>query len=684
MRRSTSLFAVVAVMAVIAASQATLASAKPNVLAIWGDDIGWFNLSIHNFGIMGYTTPNLDRIGKEGGMFTDAYAEQSCTAGRAAFLTGQHGLRSGMLKVGLPGVPFGLHRDDPTIPQILKSKFGYTTGQFGKNHLGDTNPYLPTNRGFDEFFGNLYHLNAEEEPEYADYPGEAVIGAEGETFQDLFGPRGVMHTFARGYTIPANVKAAGYGTEITVDDGPTGDREGQKVYDTGPLNSHRMRTIDGAFAKEAIRFMGNANADDKPFFVWYAASRMHIWTHLKEEKGWELGELPEIDYHCNDVPDPHAGPNDDPPASETRTIQVCNKSIGMAADGTTHLDPDSNPDYYYAEGVTGQGVHPDGMVEHDMYAGELLNFLDQVHDNQGRTLAENTIVMYTSDNGPESFSWPDGGTTPFRSEKATNWEGGYRVPLLVRWPGVIKPGYVSNEIIALQDWFPTLASAANGGPSTIKADLAAGGKIENPNDGDTDTTTYYRAHLDGYDFYEHLKCANDPACVAACDADIADNGVVDGTECPKLEPPRKEFIYANDDGVLVGIRVGDWKVVFQEQRAHGFGAWEEPFTYLRLPKIFNLRRDPFEKIDHESSQYDVWRVNHLFINTPAQAAVYRFLGTFNDYPPRQTPPSFGVNVDAKDIAEKCGLTTDTDWDPNSPSGCYPYKGVLIAPAGPGG
>ncbi len=607
---------------------------QPNILAIWGDDIGWFNLSIHNFGMMGYKTPNLDRIGKEGVVFTDAYAEQSCTAGRAAFLTGQHGLRSGMLKVGLPGVPFGLDERDPTIATMLK-EYGYRTGQFGKNHLGDTNPFLPTNRGFDEFFGNLYHLNAEGEPEHPDYPGELVVTPDGKTFEEVFGPRGVIHSFAAGVTPPYAPTG-----EVVEDDDGYGDTLEQTIWDTGSLTRHRMKTIDGATAKEAIRFMNDANSDEQPFFTWYAASRMHVWTYLKEPDHYQLNppgkenQIPAVDYECRTLHLKFGGLHDNGTEIDPGgTRQVCNLSLGPDAPGKIND--------YYADGITGLGTHPDGMVEHDMYAGQLLDFLDNTYDVDGNPLADNTIVMYTSDNGPETFTWPDGGTTPFRSEKATNWEGGYRVPLLVRWPDVIKPGSVSNEIIALQDWFPTLASAVteSTGRVDVKTDLASteGLDLNGKN---------YRVHLDGYDFLDYFKCLPD------CNEEVT-------------PAPRNEFVYANDDGQLVGIRIKNWKIAFYEQREHAFSVWQEPFTQLRVPKIFNLRSDPFEKADHDATQYDIWRFDHIFLLTPAQTAVYKFLNTFNDFPPRQVPPSFSVNIDAADIAEKCGLAGD-----NSDKTCF--------------
>ncbi len=589
-----------AVFAMIVFSHLAIATAqKPNILAIFGDDIGWFNLSIYNHGIMGYKTPNLDRIGKEGGMFTDAYAEQSCTAGRAAFLTGQHGLRTGMIKVGLPGVPFGLSHEDPTIAVALKA-YGYTTGQFGKNHLGDTNDVLPTTHGFDEFFGNLYHLNAEEEPENLDYPTDPE-------FAEKYGPRGVIHSYAKEVT-------------PSTGGGKIDETTGQYIVDTGRLTTQRMKTIDGVFAREAIRFMDEAQHAGTPFFTWYAASRMHVWTHLKEKTDYKAGPtVPEFDKLC------YAKKADG--TSWSTPGGLCN--VAMKQD-------------YYAEGKTGLGVHSDGMVEHDMYAGLLLDYLDDAG------LADNTIVIYTSDNGPETFTWPDGGTTPFRSEKATNWEGAYRVPLLVRWPGVIKPGFVSNEIIALQDWFPTLVSAASeaaGNRIDIKAKLKKHGGYKFGEE-------TYHVHLDGYDFLDYFRCVN---------------GFQPPEEvCP--ESPRKEFIYTNDDGLLVGMRYDQWKIVFHEQRADAFDVWQDPFTALRVPKIFNLRSDPFEKADHESDFYTGWRFNRAFLLTPAQVEVYKFLSSFKEFPPRQAPPSFSININVKDIIEKCG-TVEEPLEDNSE--CFP-------------
>ena len=509
------MFTYLAVLAMVALPYAAMGQGEtkpPNILALFGDDIGWFNLSIYHHGMMGYKTPNIDSIGKQGAMFTDAYAEQSCTAGRAAFLTGQHGLRTGMLKVGMPGLPFGLSHQDPTLAQYLKSK-DYATGQFGKNHLGDDDHTLPTTHGFDEFFGNLYHLNAEEEPEHPDYPKDPA-------FSENFGPRGVLHSFAPGqyenlddvpqylidnegndlvHYIVGQEGDPNLGDRDPMDDDDKKPGDGQLVIDTGHLTTERMKVIDGAFTREAIRFMGNIIKQDDapPFFVWYATSRMHTWTHLKKENELPT-EIPAFDRLCY-TPNSTSGfeTYSEPDGSAKKEGDLCNEAFGQK---------DGAP--YYAEGQTGLGTYPDGMVEHDYYIGMLLKFLE---DNK---IENNTIVIYSSDNGPQFFTWPDGGTTPFRSEKNSNWEGAYRVPLLVRWPGLIEPGYISNDIIALQDWFPTLASAvseAAGNREDIKELLKAGDhKLDDQNDSndvanDDDT---YRAHLDGYDFYDHWKsCA---------------------------------------------------------------------------------------------------------------------------------------------------------------------------------
>ncbi len=480
---------------------------KPlNFLMIWGDDIGYWNISAYNQGMMGYSTPNIDRIAKEGVLFTHAYGEQSCTAGRASFVTGQSGFRTGLLKVGLPGASEGIDARDPTIAEYLKSK-GYMTGQYGKNHFGDRDEHLPTNHGFDEFFGNLYHLNAEEEPENVDFPGDLVL-PDGTPFRKRFGPRGV-------------IKA----------------KVGGQVEDTGPLTRKRMETVDDEVTAGAIDFMERSVTQEKPFFLWWNSTRMHIFTHLKEG----------------------------------------------------------------SKGVSGLGVYPDGMVEHDGHVGQLLDKLEEMG------IADNTVVMYSTDNGAEKFFWPDGGTAPFRNEKNSNWEGGFRVPLLVKWPGVIEPGRKSNQTISHLDWFPTIMAALG------DADMKERMLTEAPF-GEDNTPV----HLDGYNFLPYF-------------AGEAKEG------------PRREFFYFSDDGSLLNLRYNRWKIVFAEQRAHGADVWEEPFVALRLPKIFDLYSDPFEIGDHESSQYTQWRFERLFLLGPAQAYVGQFLETFKDYPPRQKPGSFTID-----------------------------------------
>ena len=473
---------------------------RPNILVIWGDDIGYWNISAYNQGMMGYRTPSIDRIANEGMLFTDAYGEQSCTAGRSTFITGQSGFRTGLLKVGLPGADLGLQAEDVTMAELLKP-LGYATGQFGKNHLGDLDEMLPTNHGFDEFFGSLYHLNAEEEPENPDYPKDPA-------FRERFGPRGVLHSYADG-----------------------------RIEDTGSLTRKRMETIDEEALDFAVNFIRHSNDRDQPFFVWFNTTRMHVWTHLKAE----------------------------------------------------------------SEGVTGLGIYPDGMVEHDGHVGALLDLLDELG------LAENTLVYYSTDNGAETFTWPDGGTTPFRGEKNTNWEGGYRVPAMVRWPGVIEPGSISNEIISQLDWLPTILAAV--GQPDVTAELLQGKRVG-------DKT--FKVHLDGYNFVPYFKG----------EADVG---------------PRREFFYFSDDGNLVGLRYNNWKVVFAEQRAHGLEVWQDPFVMLRFPKLFNLRTDPFERADHEAIGYGRWRFDRIFALVPAQAFVVKFLATFQDFPPRQKPSSFGID-----------------------------------------
>ena len=472
---------------------------QPNILVIWGDDIGQFNVSAYNLGMMGYRTPNIDRIARQGALFTDWYGQQSCTAGRAAFITGQSPIRTGLTKVGLPGAPEGMQPEDPTIATLLKAR-GYVTGQFGKNHLGDRDEMLPTNHGFDEFYGNLYHLNAEEEPEHPDYP-------KNPEFKQKFGPRGVIHSFADG-----------------------------RITDTGPLTKKRMETIDEEVNAKTLDFMQRAKDADKPFFIWWNSTRMHIFTHLKEESA----------------------------------------------------------------GKTGLGIYPDGMVEHDGHIGLLLDKLDELG------LAENTIVMYSTDNGAEAMSWPDGGTTMFRGEKNTNWEGGYRVPCAIRWPGVIEPGTVVNEIGSHEDMLPTLLAAA--GDTTVKDDLLEGRAVG----GRT-----YRIHLDGYNLLPAFQ------------------GTADW--------PRREFLYWTDDGDVAALRYNQWKICFLEQRAHGIDVWQEPFVKLRLPKLFNLRSDPFERADHEAIDYGRWRAERMFAFAPAAAYVSRWLESFRDFPPRQKPGSFSLD-----------------------------------------
>jgi arylsulfatase len=500
MRACAAVFTFV-IASLIGASPAS--AAKPNILILWGDDIGYWNVSAYNQGMMGYQTPNIDRIAKEGALFTDSYGQQSCTAGRAAFITGQSPFRTGLLKVGLPGAKEGLQKQDPTLADVLKAQ-GYMTGQFGKNHLGDRDEHLPTAHGFDEFHGSLYHLNAEDEPEHPDYFKDPEL-------RKRYGTRGVIH---------ARVNADGT----------------QEIELTGPLTKKRMETVDEEFTQGAIDFMKRAKQADKPFFVWWNSTRMHIWTRLKKE----------------------------------------------------------------SEGKTGLGIYPDGMVEHDAMVGELLRALDDLD------LADNTIVMYSTDNGAEKFTWPDGGQSPFRGEKNTNWEGGYRVPTAVRWPGTIQPGTVLNDVVSHEDWLPTLAAAA--GDTGVKEKLLEGYKLGRQT---------FKVHLDGYDQTAYFA--------------------------GKARSPRHEFFYFNDDGQLVALRYDQYKLVFAEQRAHGMDVWQDPFVTLRVPKLFNLRSDPFETADHEGMDYDRWRIEHIFLLVPAQQYIARFLATFKDYPPRQKPGSFALD-----------------------------------------
>jgi arylsulfatase len=496
----TSLVAAcVLAIAAPAQAQSQAPARKPNIVVIWGDDIGQFNISAYNMGMMGYKTPNIDSIARQGALFTDWYGQQSCTAGRAAFVTGQAPIRTGLTKVGLPGTPEGMKKEDPTIATLLRAQ-GYMTGQFGKNHLGDRDDMLPTAHGFDEFFGNLYHLNAEEEPENPDYPKDPE-------FKKKFGPRGVIHSFANG-----------------------------KITDTGPLTRKRMETIDEEVTAKALDFMDRAKKADKPFFLWWNSTRMHIFTHLKKESA----------------------------------------------------------------GKTGLGVYADGMVEHDGHVGQVLAKLKELG------LDENTIVMYSTDNGAETFTWPDGGTTMFRGEKNTNWEGGYRVPTMIRWPGVIKPGTIINDIGAHEDMLLTLVNAAGG--KDIKESLKKGTRI-----GDRS----YKVHLDGYDLGPALR--------------------------GQAPWPRKEFIYWTDDGQVAALRYGNWKITFMEQKAHGLRVWQEPFTVLRAPLITNLRMDPFERAEDEHAiGYQRWYLDRMFMIAPAGAYVGQWLQSFREYPPRQKPGSFNL------------------------------------------
>ncbi|MEO0578721.1 MAG: arylsulfatase [Pseudomonadota bacterium] len=478
----------------------THAQDRPNILVIWGDDIGYWNVSANSDGMMGYQTPNIDRIANEGVRFTDYYGQQSCTAGRAAFITGQNPFRTGLTKVGLPGADIGLSAEDPTIAEILKP-MGYATGQFGKNHFGDKDEFLPSNHGFDEFFGNLYHLNAEEEPEHEDYP--QIPG-----FKEKFGPRGVIHSFADG-----------------------------RVEDTGPLTIKRMETVDDETLAKAMDFIDRAHEAEQPFFVWWNATRMHFRTHIKEE----------------------------------------------------------------TKGLSGQGFYNDGMVEHDNHVGELLDKLDELG------IADNTIVFYSTDNGVHFNTWPDAGITPFRGEKNTNWEGAFRVPAVARWPGKFPEGKVINDIMAHQDWFTTLIAAAGDDEivQKLRRGHRAGGKR-------------YRKYIDGLNFLPFLT------------------GEVD-------KGPRDKFFYIGDGGEVMAVRVGDWKMVFMEQRANEFDIWREPFVSLRAPKIFHLRRDPFERADVGSNTYNEWWEYNAPYVYLALATVQEAVQSVVDYPPTQKPDSWNLD-----------------------------------------
>jgi len=490
------------------------AADKPNIVIIWGDDIGRSNISAYTHGVMGYRTPNIDRVAREGMMFTDYYAEQSCTAGRASFIMGQHGMRTGLTKVGLPGAAVGMQVEDPTIAGLLKNH-GYATGQFGKNHLGDRDDMLPTNHGFDEFYGNLYHLNAEEEPEHRDYPKDPE-------FRKKYGPRGVLHSFSDG-----------------------------KIEDTGPLTRKRMETIDDDTANRAVDFMDRQAKADKPFFVWVNFTHMHFRTHVKPESKGQSGRW--------------------------------------------------------------MSEYADAMIDHDKNVGSVLDKIDELG------IGDNTFVMYSTDNGPHLNTWPDAAMTPFRNEKNSNWEGAYRVPAMVRYPGKIKPGSVSNEIISHLDWLPTLLAMA--GEPDVKEKLLTGHQAIGRD---------YKVHLDGENFLPYLTGEQEKG-------------------------PRESFFYANDDQQLTALRYDNWKLVFLEQRAQGtLRIWSEPFISLRLPKIFNLRGDPYERADITSNTYYDWLIDRAYLLVPAQDYVGKFLTTFKEFPSRQKAASFNLDEVMAKLQEGSG------------------------------
>jgi arylsulfatase len=504
--RSRGFAALIVAAGMALASAVASAADKPNILVIWGDDVGRSNVSAYTMGMMGYRTPNIDRIAKEGMLFTDYYGEQSCTAGRSSFIMGQSVFRTGLSKVGLPGAELGMQKEDPTIAGLLKNQ-GYVTGQFGKNHLGDRDEMLPTNHGFDEFFGNLYHLNAEEEPENPDYPKDPE-------FRKKYGPRGVIRSSADG-----------------------------KIEDTGPLTKARMEVVDDETSAAAMKFIDKAVKEKKPFFVWWSGTRMHFRTHVSDAK-----------------------------------MAQCLKQYPRADEYTC------------------------GMLEHDGHIGQFLKQLDDLG------IADNTIVFYSTDNGPHYNTWPDAASTPFRGEKNTNWEGGWRVPSMVRWPGKIEAGSVSNEIMHHMDWLPTFLAAA--GEPQIKEKLLKGY---------SSIGRQYKVHLDGYNFLPFLT----------------------GKE---KEGPRREIFYFSDDGDLTALRYNDWKLIFMEQKTQGtFRVWMEPFVPLRVPLMFNLRRDPYERAEETSNTYYDWLIDHAFLLVPAQDYVGQFLATFKEFPPRQKAASFSLD-----------------------------------------
>jgi arylsulfatase len=510
MKRLVTLLAVVTITFCGVPTPAAAQTAKPNILVIWGDDIGQSDISAYTFGLMGFRTPNIDRIAKEGMMFTDYYAEQSCTAGRSAFILGQSVFRSGLSKVGLPGATLGIRAEDPTIAEMLKP-LGYSTGQFGKNHLGDRDEMLPTMHGFDEFFGNLYHLNAEEEPELRDYPP----ASDYPNFRQQFGPRGVLHTWAN----------------------PDGT---QRIQDTGALTKKRMETVDDEFEAAAIDFIKRQHAGGKPFFVWFNTTHMHLRTHEKPTSVGQAGRW-QSEYH-------------------------------------------------------------DVMIDHDKNVGRMLDLLDQLG------IANDTLVMYSTDNGPHMNSWPDAAMTPFRNEKNSNWEGAFRVPAMVRWPGHIKAGSISNEIVSHLDWLPTLVALA--GDTDVTNKLLKGYPVGKRT---------FKVQLDGYNLLPYLT----------------------GQEA---HSPRNEFFYFSDDGDLMALRYDNWKLVFAQQRTEGtLQIWVEPFVKTRAPYIYNLRTDPYERASITSNTYWDWMLDHAFLAVPAQTIVGRFLATFKDYPPRQKAASFTID-----------------------------------------
>ena len=501
-----------------------MATKKPNILILWGDDIGWWNISYNSRGQMGYRTPNIDRVANEGIAFTDYYAQQSCTAGRAAFITGQNPIRTGLTKVGMPGADIGLSEKDPTIAELLKP-LGYITGQFGKNHLGDKNSFLPTVHGFDEFFGNLYHLNAEEEPEDPDYP-------KNPNFYQNFGPRGVLHSWATDIDDPTEE--------------PRWGKVGkQKIVDTGPLTIKRQETIDDEITEGALGFIEKAHKEGKPFFLWYNTTAMHFRTHVAAKH----------------------------------------------------------------KGKSGQGDYNDRMVAHDEHIGLMLDKLDELG------IADDTIVMYSTDNGPHYNSWPDAAITPFASEKNTNWEGGWRVPCFVRWPGKFKAGTVLNGIVSHQDWTTTLLAAA--GMPDIKEKLLEGYQA-----GDK----YFRVCLDGFNMLPYLL------------GEVSDS-------------PRQFFFYFSDDGDVMAIRFQDWKAVLMEQRAKKLDCWAEPFVPLRVPHFFHLRRDPFERAYENSNTYWDWCISHAYLLYGMQALVATQIEGFMKYPPRQKPAAFNLDAVLRQMEE---------------------------------